>query len=74
MRPRSAPCGLWSLCTDEECAACPQTAVRKPGEPFRDAFEPDSAEIRTLEQHTNTPARAFEQVSGPAPFAFRMRR
>jgi hypothetical protein len=74
MRPRSAPCGLFALCTDEECAACPQAAVREPGEPFRDAFGPDSAGIHASVQRTDAPAQVFAQVSKPAPFAFRMRR
>jgi len=74
MRPCSAPCGLWALCTDEECATCPQAPVGEPGEPFRDALEPDSAGIHASVQRTDAPAQVFEQVSKPAPFAFKLRR
>ena len=74
MRPRSAPCGLWSLCTDEDCNECPQAPVREPGEPFRDALETQSAGIHASVQRTDAPAQVFEQVSKPAPFASKLRR
>ncbi len=67
MKPRSAPCGLWSLCTDEECRECPQAAAIEPSEPCR---EPERVRI----PRTTQPVVAFSLVNGPARSAFYGRR